>query len=234
MRRKVSKAQVPLFLDAVVDPPVAAVAPGALESKARFDQLAAESRKPVVEIPAGPDWRTSSAAPARTVVIVEPPIVFDPPLGAVAEAAMATVCAELLEFEPRHLSSLPLSTTLLVQREGGALAMVTTSRASYQAAHGCRCPVFAGGEVDPLCLAAENDRGTPSEFERWCRLKLKDTQFRLTANEVCRELGQRIEPKHWVLGDVLWAYGLQLVAVYCDEVPRGLRRASDGALEGAA
>jgi hypothetical protein len=128
---------------------------------------------------------------------------------------------ELLVLDPRLIPSLPLPTTLVCLREDdGNYAIVTTSRAAYEAARARRVPVFSGGEIESLVLAAEHDRGTPSTIIEWCARKAQEPTWRLTVRAALGPVFGSFQPQGWSLQKVLRAYWLELREVASgDDIP---------------
>lgn len=137
----------------------------------------------------------------------------------VAQLELSVAMHEVLSFQARWLSALPLAFTLLVStREGGRL-LLTTSKAASEAARLAQVPAFVGSEIGPLALAAEHDRASSSALAAWCAEKLKEPGFRLTP-QVAVDLPERGPEQGWTVERVLRAYGARLEAVCTgQEVP---------------
>jgi len=143
-----------------------------------------------------------------------------PPL--VAPATSLAV-QELLGFDPRLIVQLPLATTALCSRhDGHGVLVITTSKAVYAASRAAQRPVFAGGELVAMALAAEHDRAWPSTVAAWSARKADDATWRLSAQEALAGL-DLAQSMGWCLGRVLRRLGLVLQWVGCgDELPEGL------------
>lgn len=142
--------------------------------------------------------------------------------GHTTEASVAPLAVrELLGLDPRLIAGLPLATTLVCrQANGAAECVVTTSRAAYAAYRARGVPVFVGREVEPLALAAENDRASAHVLAQWHTRKTEDPAWRLDDEVALAGLPNALPPQGWLLEQVLRAYGAELVAVGCgDEVP---------------
>ncbi|NIR31708.1 MAG: hypothetical protein GWN84_20825 [Gammaproteobacteria bacterium] len=160
---------------------------------------------------------------------VAPPVT--PPAAAVAPPSVL----ELLDLPVRLLTKLPLTTTVLCRAEGVAAPIVlTTSKAAYRAARGQRWPVFVGGELVAMTLAAEHDRLFARDVVQWCERKAAAPEWRL-GPEAAHGLGvagRRLWARRWCLGPVLRAGGLEPVDVAAGD-PAGLELV-EGAGEGAS
>jgi hypothetical protein len=136
---------------------------------------------------------------------------------------------ELLGFDPRLIAGsdtepgLLAATTLVCRQANGAGEwVVTTSRAAYAAARARKVPAFVGREIEPLVLAAENERASWHVLAQWCTRKTADPAWRLEREVALGGLLEHavLPPQGWTLERVLRAYGAELVAVGCgDEVP---------------
>ena len=151
-----------------------------------------------------------AAEPELDVAAMQVPLV---------QAEPSVAMQEVLSFQQRWLSALPLAFTLLVStREGGRL-LLTTSKPASEAARLAQVPAFLGSEFGPLALAAEHDRASPAALAAWCAEKLKEPGFRLTP-QVAVDLPERGPEQGWTVERVLRAYGARLEAVCTgQEVP---------------
>jgi hypothetical protein len=180
-----------------------------------------------------PSEVTPAAELVRAPVVAEMP--SHAPQPAVAVPAPIAV-GELLEYDPRLISALPLPTTLVCRRQdGGGVLVVTTSRVAYEAARAAKVPAFVGGEIDALTISAENERGTPAMCARWCELKVANHGWRLSVEIAMAGVLPDPRAPKWRLRHVLWTLGLQLIAVGCgDEVPAELAAECSQKLTAAA
>lgn len=128
---------------------------------------------------------------------------------------------ELQGFDPRLLPALPLATTLVCRpASGDGQLVVTTSKPAYEAAKAHGVPVFAGGELLALSLAAEHERASPAAMAEWCAHKAEDPAWRLTSEVAIGGAVGSFEPEYRTLGQTLRAYGLELIEVCVgDELP---------------
>lgn len=214
-QRAKNSAQVPLF-ESSGPAPVASEAP-----KPRGSSRGAALPPNVARLalPVGPGLKSTAPAGGLRASDIRGPAAE---LRA-ARADHAVAIAELLAFDARLIPKLPTPVSLVLARSHGALAVVTTSRSAYTAAQAAGISTYLGGEIEALCLAAEHERASPAEFERWCRLKASDPVFRVTPQLVGGPLGYPIGPRGWPLWRVLHVYEVSLLAVYCDEVPHELQ-----------
>lgn len=168
-------------------------------------------------LPRPPVFTETAEAQAETAV--EPSEPAPAPTEPAPELPIAV--RELLDFNPRYITGLPLATTLVCRRQdGGGGLVITTSRVAHEAARRAGVPVFVGSEIEAIVTAAENERGTPAACAQWCEQKALNPGWRLSVEAALG--GVRVDggPKTWPLRHVLWVLGLELVAVGCgDEVP---------------
>lgn len=157
------------------------------------------------------------------------------PLPPLQPPSLSVAVDELLGFDPRYIPSLLAPTTLVCRREeDGGLLVITTSKVAYAAARVAALPVFMGSEIEPLTVAAEQDRGTPTTIEEWCRRKGEDPSWKLTLSAAMGAMCGEIKPLGWTLGRVLQRYWLDLVEVDAgDDLPACLSHvAMSGAGDG--
>lgn len=158
--------------------------------------------------PQPPIWvgfEEPSAAPAA----VEPECA---PAAEPVQAEPSVAIRELLGFQQRWVTDLPLAATLLVSTHEGGRLLLTSSRTAFAAAQAAQVPAFVGAEVAALALAAEHGRASPAALAAWCAEKLREPGFRLTPL-VAVDLPERRAEQGWTVKQVLRAFGAQLVAV---------------------
>lgn len=112
-----------------------------------------------------------------------PRVVTDP-----ATPAAALARAEVLGLAVRHLAELPRPTTLALAplHRGDWPAnlfgcFLTTSRRRYVELAGTGVPVFSPTEYEAMLAAAEAGIVIGTDLGAWCRRKLDEPGFRLTA-----------------------------------------------------
>lgn len=138
--------------------------------------------------------------------------------------AQSLAVSEVLTLRPALLSVMPLPSTVLCARDedaGGGLVVLTTSRQAYEAARERRLPVFVGGEIGELALAAENDRAYPPQLAAWCARKLEDPGWRLNRAVALGAMPTAGLPlAEWTLEQVAGRVGLRVLWAGCgDELP---------------
>ncbi len=184
-------------------------------------RLALGDAKPVVPAAA------PAAAPAPPAV--EPAATSTRPEASAEPGAVQTLAVrEVLGLSLRLLPLLPLPSTILCVRvegfdAGGGLVVLTTSRLAYEAARARRHPVFVGGELAELALAAEHDRVYPPQLAAWCVRKLEDPAWRLSRAVAFGGMtmpSTGLPPGEWTLEQVTRKVGLRVLWAGCgDELP---------------
>lgn len=162
--------------------------------------------------PVWPGFEHERAGHEETLETAEALLHVEPSLG----------IREVLGFEQRLLSSLPLAFSLLVSTHEGGRLLLTTSKTALEAARLAQAPVFVGSELSPMAMAAEHDRAAPSALAAWCAEKLREPGFRVTPQIALAEIDRsQHQPEiGWTVGQVLRAYRAELVQVATgSEVP---------------
>lgn len=168
---------------------------------------------------------TEPGAPAPPAV--EPAATSAHPEASADLGAVQTLAVrEASGLSLRLLPLLPLPSTILCARvegfdAGGGLVVLTTSRLAYEAARARRCPVFVGGELAELALAAEHDRVYPPQLAGWCVRKLEDPAWRLSRAVAFGGMPSTgLPPSEWTLEQVTRKVGLRVLWAGCgDELP---------------
>lgn len=169
-----------------------------------------------VQRPAAADVSALPAAAPR--VTPAPSLKRGPRPAAPGGAATGLRVAELLALPSRLLSALPAAWTMLWEAclDGRGLCVpvvVTTCAADYTAARERRYVTLHGAEFAAIALAAELDRATPSELERWVVLKQRDRSWELTPRVTLGAYIARADQRALNVGQVLRACGASIVNV---------------------
>jgi hypothetical protein len=125
---------------------------------------------------------------------------------------------EVQDFPARLLATLPGAFTMMCEAcldgsDGSVLVVVTTSAEDYATARQCRYVTLHGAEFAAVALAAELDRVSPPEFERWCVAKQRDRSWELTPHVTLGVYIGRHDQRRLTVGDVLHRCGAVLLNV---------------------
>jgi hypothetical protein len=122
--------------------------------------------------------------------------------------------AEVLDLYPVDLARLPLATSLVLSLRGYAYpVLVTTGRATYEAAREARELVLTGAEMSALAIAAENDRASRSWLAERLEERRVGTSGPISALAALGGVQAQIPFRRWHLSRVLQAWGLTLERV---------------------
>lgn len=135
--------------------------------------------------------------------------------------AVALRVREVLSMPARLLASLPAAFTLLCEAclgPGGSVpVLISTCAADFQLVRypprKPRWVTLHGAEWAALALAAELERATPAEFERWCALKQQDMSLELTPRLTLGDYVSRHDQRACTVREVLHACGARIVDV---------------------
>lgn len=121
---------------------------------------------------------------------------------------------EALGLPPAWFGDLPLPATLRMRTRDDVSVVATTDRAAYEAARRAGVPVFTGGELGALAVAAENGRATAETLAVWLSERADNPALRLDAAVALGGVCDAETPsRRWPLGRVLRSYGLTLESV---------------------
>lgn len=130
------------------------------------------------------------------------------------EACILPDVEGLLAYPVRLFTELPVGAALICAAPSGASVVITTARAVYEAALEAGAPVFHGGELTAMVIAAEVDRVVPADVARWCDRKLQGRGWTLSARQAIEGFRGRAVPMGWTFGQLFDALGLTLEQVY--------------------
>lgn len=167
-----------------------------------------------------PKLPAASAAHAPQLSLaVEPTAPVTPTLevGVTFDSWQAVAVAEVLAVPVRLLPRMPAATTLVCRTRGTTLqparpCAITMLRAAYTAYRTARVPVFTGDELVAMTLAAEHERASAAAFDAWLDRKVANPGWTLSTREAIGIPGH-FEPRGYVLGRVLGAYDVDVLAV---------------------
>lgn len=153
---------------------------------------------------------------------VAPPVAPLPDRApAVAPADDAPVAgADVLQLGCALLAPMARPTTLRCTTRDGRQFVVTTCRTQYGRARAEGLPVFVGGELVAMALAAAVDRAWPDQLAEWLTRKDAEPGWKLTTVDA---LGAPVSfellhhAQQWTIGRVFDRLGVSLRAVEISE-----------------
>lgn len=163
--------------------------------------------------PAGPAQAAEDA-----VATPEPGSQAEPLAGGSGNPAAELVrFRDVLELPAYLLVQKPMLGTTLRCSLFGREFLITTSRKAYEQAQLDALPVFTGGELEAIALAASQDRAWPATLFGWVDRKRSQPTWRLSKNDALGEyypdVAARRMHANWTIGRVFARLGVSLLGV---------------------